>query len=422
MLRLFLIVLICLLGWLAQAGHPLSLEDLKKYALANNLGLQSLKAEVEAIRASGRVKRSVYFPQISLVGGPEVLSQENRSESDTFGYLGGEWNLFRGSQDRIEVEISDYSLKLAETNRDRLSFEVELDVENLFYLFLFKSKKLEFYEKSLGINQKHKQLIQQKKASGMASMADVMEFDIREANLNSEMSSLKQEREEAKLGLLRLLGPALDRDFEPQGELPHLHVTKSVQDFLGDINATSPAVKMASYASAMSSLYVKQNKFSWLPTIDMEWKYGKLPLALAASYPAFNGVVWLKWNIFSGFATSARITEAEAQSRKTEFEFKQRLLSVMTEAEIEYSKLESIQERVHAEEGNEKRAEKYYQAVLEEYRRGIKNGADLRAAEELWLLARVRQSDLRYQYIDKLLKVQKSLGLKIDVQLQEEKL
>lgn len=411
---LFVILFLWSFSLFAQAENRLTIEDIKKFALANNFGVKAINEELEEVKAQTIQKRSVFFPNLSLIAGPEIKTQDNKNDSNTLGYLSGQWSIFRGSQDRVELEISDLNEQIVENNKLKAEFELELEIENLFYQYLYKVTKIKFYQKSVELNQKHKQLIKQKKASGMASQADVMEFELRESLLNSEISSLNQEKEEAKLGLIRLMGPSLQTDFEPFGDLPHLHVKKQSAEFLSQINSTSGSVKSSSLNAAVGSLNLKQSRFAWLPTIDLEMKYGKLPLELAQSYPAFEGAVLLKWNLFSGFATNGKIAESSARANKLEFEFRQRLLTAMTEAEVNYSKLISIQERVHVESGNEIRAEKYYKAVVDEYRRGIKNGADIKAAEELLLLSRTRNAEFRYQFIDNKIRLEKSIGLKVD--------
>ena len=412
-MKLHLPFIILLLGFtmVAKSENNLTLEDIKKFAIANNFGIKASEAEVQEAKAQSTQKQSQLFPKLAVVAGPEFKTQENKSESNTVGYLEGRWNIYRGSQDRIDLEISELNEKIASTKKAKVQFELELDIEALFYQAIFKNIQIKNFERSLEINQKHKQLIRQKKASGMASESDAMEFDLRESFLKSEMSSLGQERKEAKLGLLRLMGPNLDTSFEPFGELPHKHLEKSIDQFLAQINSTSSSLKVDSLKVAGSSLELKKARYTWLPTVDFEMKYGKLDQDLAQTYPAFAGSFLLKWEFFLGFESAGRIAEMVARSSRLNFEFQQKLLTTMTDAEISYEKLNSIQERIHVEDGNEIRAQIYYTSVLSEYRRGVKNGADLKVAEELLLNSRNRTADLRFQFIDHKIRLEKAIGL-----------
>jgi outer membrane protein TolC len=86
----------------------------------------------------------------------------------------------------------------------------------------------------------------------------------------------------------------------------------------------------------------------------------------------------------------------------------------MTAAEVNYLKLSSLQDRVHVEEGNEERAGKYYNVILDEYRRGLKNGADLKNAEATLLEARNRSVEFKYAFIDTKIKLEREIGLYIE--------
>ncbi len=419
-LIIFLCVCLCIFKFshLAFANNLLTIEDIKKYALANNFGVKAISQELNEAKAQTTQKRSSFFPNFSFIAGPEIQTYDSKSESSTMGYLSGEWNVFNGSRDRIELEISEFNEKIIEVEISKKQFELELEIENLFYLYLYKLSKFKYYKKSLELNLKHKKLINQKKFSGLASAADVMEFEIRDSILNSEINSLVQEMQETKLGLIRIMGQGLQTNFEPIGDLPHLHVEKQLSDFLSQINSTSGFIKKSSYLAAMGSLSLKQSRFSWIPKIDLQMKYGKLPMELSTQFPAFEGAFLLKWNFFSGFETTGKIAEAQARVNRLNYEFQQKLLDNMSDAEINYSKLISIQDRVHAEEGNELRAEKYYNVIINEYRQGVKNGADLKAAEELLLSSRIRNAELKYQFIDNKIKLEKSIGLRIDTVTQ----
>ncbi len=403
----------------AEPNRALTLEEIKKFGISNNFGLRAAEAEVDETKAQTVQKRSAFFPKLSVVTGPEFKTDEKTNKSNTMAYLDGKWNIFRGSQDRVKMELSRLNERIAESNKTRTQFELELDIEGLFYLYLFKNLQIKYAQDSLEINGKHKGLIKQKQSSGLASQADIMEFDLRDSQLRSQINGFEQERDEAKRGLIRLMGPSVGSNFAPFGSLPHMHLKRSIQEFLSQINSTSESVRSSSLRAAAGSLEVKAAKSSWFPTVDVETKYGKLSQDVSDQNPAFEGNVLLRWEFFSGFETSGLSAEATAKAKRLELEFQQRLLTTMTEAEVNFSKLKSIQERVHVEDGNEERSKKYYTVILAEYRKGLKNGADLKNAEGTLLDSRMRASDLTYQFIDSKIKLEKSIGLFIETEIHD---
>ena len=400
----------------ADKGYRLSLEDVKKFAIANNFRIKAADAEIQENRARTEQRKSGLYPKLSLVLGPEIRQEDGRDSSVALAYAEMSWNIFRGSEDRIEVELSQLSEGIAESSRRRAQFELELEIEGLFYQYLSLSSKLSFYEEALDLNEKHRQLMRRKQSSGMASRADLMEFALRETYLRSEMSSIVQKQAEARLGLIRLMGPKVGTNFQPFGQVPHVHLKQDLSSFLERVNSTSEAVKSASLQAAAGAIAVKGARAGWMPTLDASARYGSLPQDLAQTAPALDASLVLRWQFFSGFETRGKIAEARAKADRLNFEFKQKLLTAMTEAEVNYLKLGSIQERVHVEEGNEGKAKEYYAAVLEEYRRGLKNGYDLKSAEAYLLEARLRAADFTYEFIDTKNRLERDVGIFIETQ------
>ena len=400
----------------AEEGRRLSLADVKKFALANNFRIKAAEAEIQENRARTEQRRSGLYPKLSLVLGPEIRQEDGKDNSVAMAYAEASWNIFRGSEDRIAIELSELDERVAESSRRKLQFELELEIEGLFYRYLSVSAKLEFYEKAIDLNEKHSQLMRRKQSSGMASRADLMEFSLRESYLKSELSSLTQQREEARLGLIRLMGPTVGTNFRPVGTVPHVHLKQNLVAFLERVNSTSESVKSASLQAAAGAIGAKGARAGWLPTLDASARYGSLPQDLAATAPALDAALVLRWQFFSGFETRGKIAEARARADRLEFELKQKLLTAMTEAEVSYLKLGSLQERVHVEEGNEEKAKEYYAAVLEEYRRGLKNGYDLKSAEAYLLEARLRAADFTYEFIDTKNRLERDVGIFIETQ------
>ena len=413
--------LILLLSLIAGAEDVkvLSLGDIKRYAINHNFALKAEGAGVEEVKAQLGQRRSAFFPRMALVAGPEMENDRLTKRSNTMGYMEGSWNLFRGAADRIQVDAAQLNVKIAESGFRRAQFELELEVEDLFYRHLSQSASVQFYTEAIELNDRHRQLLRRKRESGMASQADMMEFELRDSYLRSELAQIQQMREEARIGLTRLMGPDIGF-FEPQGALPHVHLKAPLKVFMGRINTTSDVVKAAALRSATGALDSKMARSAWFPTVDLISRYGNLPQDLELQNPAFQAALMLRWEFFSGFETTAKVAETKARANRLENEFRAKLLSAMSEAEVSYTRLLSLQERVHVEERNQKNASSYYRAVLDEYRRGVKNGVDLKVAEEAFLVAKTRALDFRYRFLSDKIQLERAVGLMIETEVHKD--
>jgi outer membrane protein TolC len=401
----------------AETPHEVTLDDAKKYAADHNFGVQALVEEVEQVDGKRIQARSRFFPKAGVAGGMDTEFSSGGNATQGMGYVYGNVNVFNGFKDGNDLKALGLDKQVAEAKVRRASFELGLEVERLYYLFLQKRKAVDIYDAALKINSTHQEMARKRRASGLVSDADVMEFELRASYLNSTKSAVNQEKNQARLSLVRLFGPELGTNIEPAGEVPHLHLKDDYRRFLERVRETSESIKISSLMDASASLQRKSAWADWMPKVDVEVQAGWMPLherPVSGSSSEVHAMVLAKWDLFSGLETKGKIQETTAAARKAELELKQTVLSAMTEVEVLFSKLKSTAERVDVESENENRAQKYYAAVTGEYKRGIKNGADVKAAEENLLQARLRREELKYEFIADKLSIQKVLGVTVE--------
>lgn len=404
---------------LAAESPPkyISVEDAKSYAIKNNFGIQALKADVVAQDAAVGSARSAFYPKLGIAGGLDVEGSASERESAPLGYVYGRMNVFNGFEDQNEVRKTEVLKELSESKFEQAINDLKLEVEDLFYEYLLKKRYLDYYSEAIALNSKHLKSVQRRKASGLTSDSDLMDFELRDSLLNSEITRTRQELSEIKLNLVRRMGPELGLAFEPSGDLPHWHLEGSVDSYLSQVKDKSERVRQASLAARGALASLKSARGGWLPKVDIEARFGALPLSdryngEATSYSA--GIV-ASWDVFSGFQTRAENRKAEAELAREEFNAKQVLLESMAEVETAIRKLQSITQRVDIEVSNEARAERLYKSTLAEFGRGVKNGADVKASEESWLEAKMRRSDLKSEFIKTKISVEKAFNIPVKV-------
>ncbi len=416
--------------WLPGSGFAapepqkqVSLDDAKRYAIENNFRIQGLKSRRDEIEAQKAQIFSSFYPRLGVAGGADTELSGQNMQTAPLGFVYGSYNLFNGFSDLFQAKRSDVELRLNETQLRKAVLEVGLEIEKYFNLYLLKKYTLENYKEALETNQKHVALVNRRRASGLVSQADAMEFELRDSLLRSEMASIDQEMTEARLSLIRQMGPSVGTSVVPVGELPHLHLKDELNHFLARVKDTSSEILTANQQLEDATLQLKSARATWLPSIDLEARAGYLDLEERpqGGGTAFAGAVVARWELFSGFNTTARINEAEALRNRRELEMKQTLLTSLTDLEVAFRRLKSIEERVDLEEKNETRAQQFYKAVLSEYQRGLKNGSDVREAEEALLEAKIRQENFKYQFILNKLDLERSSGAEIPTDQYQER-
>lgn len=405
-----------------EGGSKFSLEQAKKHAISHNFEVLALRKAFEEATALTRRARSSYFPTLGIAGGADTEISAHENEAVSLGYLYANYNLFNGFGDAYRAEMADLEAEKAKVKLERTEFRIGLEVEQVFHLYLFKKGALALREEALKLNDKHKKSAVQRKASGMSSVADVMEFDLSESLLKSDILLLQQELEGARTQLKKLLGEEIGAKIEPVGALQHQHLKGSLMDYVNRIKDESESVLLSARTHQVATVESKVWRTKWLPKLDLEVKAGYLPLIErpAQGGASISAMVLAKVDLFSGFDTVAEKNQMEAKRLRTEAELKNALLSAVSDMETAYRKIKTIQARVDLEEQNASRSDRYYKAVFSEYGRGVKNSADLKVASEQVYEAHFRREAYKFDFLTEKLNLEKALGGKVETEIVHE--
>ena len=256
----------------------ISLRDAKRYAIQHNYKVQSFSESLDASRASVNRSRAKFYPSFGIAGGADHESSDENSETASIGYLYGNLNLFNGFKDMYRNDLAKLNSEISDIHLKREKFYIELEVEKQFHRYLYFQDLIAIKDRALKNNKKHQKLVARTKSMGQVSKTDVMEFDLKESVIQSELVSLRLGLEKARIQLRRLLGEEVGSKIEPVGNLQHQHVVGDLMTYLEKIKTHSIPVQLASKSHEMSTLEAKMWRSKWLPRIDFQARAGYLPL------------------------------------------------------------------------------------------------------------------------------------------------
>ncbi len=410
-------------GFGTETGFGTSLEDSKRLAVQNNFEVTSLRKAVDEAKAQRARLTSQFLPKIGVAGGADSEIASDRNIGGV-GYVYGNLNLFRGFEDSYKVNIADLEVEKAEIRLSRAEFRVGLDIEKEFSRYLFTKLAIDLKRKALEVNESQKKLARKRQESGLVVDSDIMEFELRDSLLQSDIASLEQELEAARVSLRRLLGEELGSTIEPVGELKHWHLSGSLPEYLKRLQENSETVLITSKDLKIAEIESKLWRSKWMPEVDIETKYGLVPFGdrfQVSTGASFRGTVLAKFDLFSGFDTVNQRREGEAKRLKLEAQLRNVSLNTTSEVETLYRKIKAIEARVHLEEQNEARAKKYHTAVISEYKRGVRNSADVRLAAEVLFDSGLRRQNFKYEFINNRIELERLIGSPVSTEPMPEK-
>ena len=387
------------------AHHPnegsLTLEQLLKEAELQNLEIKEAENKFKSSNLSVNSKKGPFLPQISIEGGPVSSKHGNESNSGTTAYGKLNWNLYRGGKDSSELEKENIKNNLDQKKVEAVKAKVIREISRVYFELLFLLESSDLKSKAIEMNHEQMKLGRLKNNSGFTSSADVIEFELRDATLNSDLKMIEQEISEKSREIAILIGR---KDSTIQLVKGHLS-----RDTLMDLNRERILSQIRDsnidLVEAQAEIHLSEkdeeiSKSGFFPSVDLEASYGKLAsegrvldgsnnyeVALKFSIPLFSGLETLNQKRAARFS----VVEKEALSARKN-------LSAIAEVENLFSKLSTINERLNLEEKNLAKSEEYYKITLGEYRRGVKNSPDVVGASERLLDARIRNLEYRKDY------------------------
>lgn len=403
---------------LASDRAKITLEQAKKYAIEKNFRIRALKDQVTAVDAERGIAKSSYLPRLGLVGGVSSYGDVAK-EIGPVAYGYASYNIFNGYRDQTRRALADIELEKAQQSLAREKFVVGLEVEKFFHSYIYFSDLIGLQQSAISLNNDHKALVKKTKSAGRSSQTDVMEFQLKDAILNSDLELLHQKLEETRTGLKMLLGEEVGAQVTPVGAIQHQHLLGTLMSYLDRIKKTSLPVRMASLELKESQAKASTWKASWLPKVDLEVQAGRLPLE-SRDEKQENNVRFLltaKYELFSGFEAQSERKKRDALLSRDENILKHNILYSITEMESTYRRLKTIEKRVDLEERNVDRSLAYYHGVTNEYMRGYKNSSDLASAADRYTESRKRKIQFMYDFLMEKLKLEKAMGAKVDVEI-----
>ncbi len=405
-----------------SSANTLTLEQSKKIAVERNANLAAIKARSEAAKARQGRAAAGFYPTLETKLGSEQGLAGKPEQASTFGYLVARWNIYHGGLDVAGTKTSTLEAKQAELDYELERLSVENAVEEVFSNLLYLRDVSAIKERFIEINGQQQALARQVVARGSGSESDVVEFDLRTATLKSELAQIEQDYQGYLVKLKSLIGEDIAKNPTPTGELPHQHLQGSLADYANPNLTEAPQVKAAALDLDIASHKASAAKGRWLPQVDVEGRFGSLPLSDGGEKGKLGSSVALvaTWEIFGGFDASYEAKERLADKAQADWRLKADINALLTDIRVQFGELVSIQKRIDREKDNIKTARRYYELVFADFKRGYKNSGDFSAAAKAWYDAEVQRKRLDLEFVEKKITLELKLGKRIATSLMKD--
>ena len=319
-----------------SAGLPelrLSLRDAIQAAVDNNPTVRLFREQVLEARGVADASRGALLPNISAT----VSGTRRTFFGGTFGTAGdavrGPFNVF---DNRGTLTQNLFSLSLIQRWRAaRSGGEVaELDAETtkrdtmatvgLLYVEALRAEAaVQAAEANLGLNQQLLKLAQDRKSAGLATALDVTRAQVQLENEKQRLLVDQNERERAKLNLIRAIGIDFDVRLVLTDELKLAEVKQqSPQEALAVARANRVELTAQKRRERLAELTLSSVTSERVPSLAFNGDYGFIGASLDETFATYSGALMLSVPVFDGGQLEGRIAESRSQVRQEHIRMK----------------------------------------------------------------------------------------------------
>lgn len=413
-LGLFLILGV---GTTVLADHPnegkVAISQLIEEAKQNSLEIKQTEENLNSLKSKLNSQYGKLSPKISVEGGPQSTKYDDEKSNATALYGKAEWNLYNGGSDKAVMDLSKSEIEIQEKRLKYLKNKVKREVSKIYYELQFILESISLKQKALELNSQQMKIAKAKNSSGFTTSSDVLEFDLRDSTLQSDLVLLNQQLDQKS----RDLDVLLSRKNQTAPEIVKGHLTRETftlnrDELLSKIQDNNDQLLLSKIELQLAETEKRQAKSQFLPKLDLEARYGKLANDEKVFNDKDNYSVILKFNVplFSGFEDYNSVKSVSAKVASSQMAIDQKSISLNAELDSSLAEIKALNARLDLEEKNLERSEKYYKLTIDEYRRGVKNSPDMVGASERLLEARIRNLEYRRDLMLARAKIQELTG------------
>lgn len=408
-------LILCLTGWLvfstgSFAQQPLTLQDALNYALKASQTARKAQLDIEnstyridevKSRALPQISGSgtlTYNPILQLSSLPgELLGQPGTNLLVAFGQ---KWN--SGASVSLSQSLFDQSvftgLKAAKSTQEYYRINATLteeqlieQVANAYYQVLVQRQKISVLDSTIIYTTRVQNIIRGQYENGLAKQIDVDRITVNLSNLQTQRQQLLNAVSQLENQLKFAMGMTIQTPIV----LPPVDFSTIQPEPVTDGEALKTEdlsqVKILRQQEKLLNYQKDAYKAEYYPTLSLSSNYGYQ--GLGNTFPLFKGKPAVNWfdyasfglnlriPIFNGFATKARVRQADVEIRKLKEDIAQTNLSLNLQYENAKTQIANSLIILSTQKNNATLAQKVFDNTRNNYNNGLAPLTDLLDAE-----------------------------------------
>ncbi|MAE58823.1 MAG: hypothetical protein CME69_08085 [Halobacteriovorax sp.] len=387
-MKIKIILTTIVVSFLSHETKSFTYKQLENEVLSKNTLIKVKKQEVLEVELKIKKERADLYPHINAVIGQEKLLAPNERQTEnskTVAEVRVDYELYQFGVTQKRIKALEETKKIKERSLAFIKDQLSRDLKRLYYSTLAIKKNLDLIEEEIKYNTKLKSQVSLKNKQGLVGAADKLEMDMREATLINTRIKLTEEYQHSLDRIRKISYISHDQEINLSGEIPHNHFDMNIEKLIN--SAKSNNIDLLNINTKMLALQneLDASFYERLPSLKLTSRFGNMRIdETYTSNQSSEGLIgiYFEMPLFDGGKRSANQQLTKTKLQKS----KQAMIKTKHHLEIDlahkFEKFQNIHKLLDLAEKNVSHAKKYFNNILGEYKRGIKNSLDLVSARD----------------------------------------
>jgi outer membrane protein TolC len=409
-------------------AEPWTLEQALAFARTNSPDARIAAQRLIAAQAGLEQANSAFWPRLSfqssytrtdnpMLGFGNILNQRAYSSSIDFNDVPNTDNLnvrgvlevplYAGGRITAGKRAARAGNNAAREEAEAVRQAVAAEVARAFFTVLKTRQFILAATAAVESNQTNVAIVQQRYQAGTALRAEVLDFEVRLAQSREDLVRARNANALAQRALQNLLGIEAG-EFRVADSAPTLTVPAT------DAVGIRPEFVAAAERTRAAEEQVRGAKSGYLPRVS---GFGSLDYDRGwetdGDGESYTGGVMLQWDLWDGWQTRGKVSEAGAHAAAAREEQRKLRLAVGFETEQARLNLQQAQERLEVGEKTVAQAEESLALTRDRFAQGLALSTQLMDAQTALTGAQVRRADAEADVQIATAALRKALGLPI---------
>ena len=432
--------------------HTFTLVQSISYALSNSREFQVAQKDVELAGEKVKEARAAFLPQLMLDTGYTYSGSLSKIVLDgnflgNFGDLLPEGPSIGEGTDSTNTEPIEFELgakhnlqgqakvtyplftwgqlgniyrqavlgkQLAERMLEAVQLDIELKVRQAFHGVLLTQAFVDVVEQSLAQVERRYELAQEQKAAGVTTRLEVIRANVQVVNTRSQLIQARNQRKLAEENFKLTLGLPLDDPVSIDGRLHAELKPVNIDQAIATALELRPEIQQIEIQEQIGEKQVKVAKAGNKPMLSTFGNYIFNDSERQSFDASWNVGVAIQFPIFDGFATRARVNQAQLSLNQIRTNKDQLLDSIKLGAKSAVFDLEAAQKLIEAQEGIVEEAAEGLRIANVQHEAGLITGVELTDVELSHTQAQVNRLQAIHDYIIAIARLERAIGARFE--------